>query len=88
MQRSWMPYLKIAQMRNHWDQVVGVENARHSQASRAARRHSDDPMRQPRMDHYLDVHDSAAADTIRRRLEGLTINEVRVTGPQQQGSEA
>ncbi len=24
-------------------------------------------------------------DTIRRRLEGLTINEVRVTGPQQQG---
>ena len=29
-QGSWTPHLKIAQMQNHWDQVVGVENARHS----------------------------------------------------------
>ena len=27
----WIPYLKIAQLRNHWDQVVGPVIAQHSQ---------------------------------------------------------
>ena len=27
---AWIPHLKMAQMRDHWDQVVGVENAKHS----------------------------------------------------------
>ena len=37
------------------------------------------------MDTTLTYMIPLLTDTIRRRLEGLTINEVRVTGPQQQG---
>lgn len=59
-QGSWTPHLKIAQMQNHWDQVVGDEKRAPLLPRRPARRHSDDPMRQPRMDHHHDVHDSAA----------------------------
>lgn len=29
-QGKWTPHLKIAQMQNHWDQVVGRENAMHT----------------------------------------------------------
>lgn len=36
-------------------------------------------MRQPRMDTTLTYMIPLLTDTIRRRLEGLTINEVRVT---------
>lgn len=29
-QGKWTPHLKIAQMQNHWDRVVGRENAMHT----------------------------------------------------------
>ena len=67
---AWIPHLKMAQMRDHWDQVVGVENAKHSYPARTT---------------TLSYMTPLLTDTIRRKLEGLTINEVRVTGPQSQG---
>mgnify|MGYP003231161639 CR=1 FL=1 len=69
---AWIPHLKMAQMRDHWDQVVGVENAKHSYPASLR-------------DGVLTIRCDSPAWTIRRKLEGLTINEVRVTGPQSQG---
>ena len=84
-QGSWTPHLKIAQMQNHWDQVVGVENARHSYPvdlrDGILTIRCDSPAWTTTLTYMIPL----LTDTIRRRLEGLTINEVRVTGPQQQG---
>ena len=58
-QGSWTPHLKSRRCR-----IIGIRWSASKRAPllprRPARRHSDDPMRQPRMDHHLDVHDSAA----------------------------
>ena len=72
-------------MQNHWDQVVGVENARHSSPvdlrDGILTIRCDSPAWTTTLTYMIPL----LTDTIRRRLEGLTINEVRVTGPQQQG---
>ena len=72
-------------MQNHWDQVVGVENARHSYPvglrDGILTIRCDSPAWTTTLTYMIPL----LTDTIRRRLEGLTINEVRVTGPQQQG---
>lgn len=84
-QGSWTPHLKIAQMQNHWNQVVGEENARHSYPvdlrDGILTIRCDSPAWTTTMTYMIPL----LTDTIRMRLEGLTINEVRVTGPQQQG---
>lgn len=78
-------HLKMAQMRDHWDQVVGVENAKHSYP--ASLRDGVLTIRcdSPAWTTTLSYMTPLLTDTIRRKLEGLTINEVRVTGPQSQG---
>lgn len=83
---AWIPHLKMAQMRDHWDQVVGVENAKHSYP--ASLRDGVLTIRcdSPAWTTTLSYMTPLLTDTIRRKLEGLTINEVRVTGPQSQGS--
>ena len=82
---AWIPHLKMAQMRDHWDQVVGVENAKHSYP--ASLRDGVLTIRcdSPAWTTTLSYMTPLLTDTIRRKLEGLTINEVRVTGPQSQG---
>lgn len=57
---AWIPHLKMAQMRDHWDQVVGVENAKHSYPASLPRRRADDTLRQPGLDHHPVVYDAVA----------------------------
>jgi predicted nucleic acid-binding Zn ribbon protein len=77
----WSTNLKLAQLRNHWDQVVGEGIANHSAVADFT-------------DGVLTIRAQSAvwatqltylipqlSDTIRRNLKGLTINEIRVTGP-------
>lgn len=84
-QGKWTSHLKIAQMQNHWDQVVGRENALHSYPvdlrDGVLTIRCDSPAWTTAMMYMIPL----LTDTIRKKLEGLTINEVRVTGPQQQG---
>lgn len=84
-QGDWVPHLKMAQMQRHWDQVVGAENARHSYPvslrDGVLTIRCDSPAWTTTMSYMAPL----LTDTIRARLEGLTINEVKVTGPQQQG---
>lgn len=78
----WTPQLKLAQLRNHWDQVVGSGIAMHSTVAGFA-------------DGVLTIRAESAVwatqltymlpqltSTIRDRLKGLDIGEIRVTGPQ------
>ena len=65
--------------------VVGVENAKHSYPASlrdgVLTIRCDSPARTTTLSYMTPL----LTDTIRRKLEGLTINEVRVTGPQSQG---
>lgn len=83
-QGKWTPHLKIAQMQNHWDQVVGRENAMHtypvSLRDGILTIRCDSPAWTTMMNYMI----PELTRIIREKLEGLTINEVRVTGPQQQ----
>ena len=77
----WLPYLKIAQLRNHWDQVVGPVIAQHSQVIGLR-------------DGVMTIRADSAAwatqltylipqleRTIKERLQGLDVHKIQVTGP-------
>ena len=77
----WAANMKLAQLRNHWDQVVGQAIASHSAVADFT-------------DGVLTIRAESTVwatqltylipqltDTIRRNLKGLTIAEIRVTGP-------
>ena len=77
----WAANMKLAQLRNHWDQVVGQAIASHSAVADFT-------------DGVLTIRAESTVwatqltylipqltDTIRRNLKGLTITEIRVTGP-------
>ncbi|WEV65806.1 DUF721 domain-containing protein [Bifidobacterium sp. ESL0764] len=79
---DWTPHLKLAQLRNHWDLVVGPAIAAHSVVTDFR-------------DGVLTINTESNAwatqltylipqltATIRQRLRGLEIREIRVTGPQ------
>lgn len=76
----WIPYLKIAQLRNHWDQVVGPVIAQHSQVIGLR-------------DGVMTIRADSAAwatqltylipqleRTIKERLQGLDVHKIQVTG--------
>lgn len=80
--RRWVPQLKLAQLRDHWDQVVGPAIAMHSTVASVR-------------DGVLTIRTESAVwatqltymipqltVVIRERLAGLDIQEIRVTGPQ------
>lgn len=80
--RRWAPQLKLAQLRDHWDQVVGPAIAMHSTVASVR-------------DGVLTIRTESTVwatqltymipqltTVIRERLAGLDIQEIRVTGPQ------
>ncbi|MBT1174350.1 DUF721 domain-containing protein [Bifidobacterium sp. LC6] len=77
----WSTNLKLAQLRTHWDQVVGAGIAAHTAVADFT-------------DGVLTIRAESTVwatqltylipqltETIRGNLQGLTINEIRVTGP-------
>ena len=82
---AWIPHLKMAQMRDHWDQVVGEATALHSYPASlrdgVLTIRCDSPAWTTTLSYMMPV----LTDTIRKNLEGLTIDKVKFTGPQQQG---
>ncbi|RBP97761.1 hypothetical protein CRD60_03915 [Bifidobacterium aemilianum] len=80
-QGGWVPHMKIAQLRNHWDQVVGSGIAQHSQVVSY-----EDGLLTIRAESQiwatqLTYMIPQLTATIRQRLEGLEIREIKVTGP-------
>ena len=82
---QWMPHLKIAQLRNHWDQVVGPAIAQHSRVADCTDGVLTICTESPVWTTQLTYLVPQLTDTIRKRLDGLTINEIKVTGPQARG---
>ena len=67
----WTANMKLAQLRNQWAHVVGQDIARQSAVADITA-------------CELTIRDESIpqlTDTIRRNLKGLTITEIRVTGP-------
>ncbi|NEG55614.1 DciA family protein [Bifidobacterium platyrrhinorum] len=78
---DWIPHLKISELNNHWDRVVGPAIAQHSHVIGLN-------------DGVLTIGTASQVwatqltylipqltDTIRRNLEGLPIERIRVVGP-------
>ena len=77
----WAANMQLAQLRNHWDQVVGQAIASHSAVADFT-----DGVLTIRAEYtvwatQLTYLIQQLTDTIRRNLKGLTITEIRVTGP-------
>ncbi|OZG59766.1 hypothetical protein BLEM_2241 [Bifidobacterium lemurum] len=78
---TWNTNLMVARLRNHWDQVVGEDIARHSHVASF-------------VDGVLVIRAETGVwatqltylipqltDTVRERLAGLEVREIKVTGP-------
>ena len=78
---NWIPHLKISQLNNHWDQVVGTANAMHSHVvsfkDGVLTIGTDSPVWATTMTYLI----PQLGETIRRRLEGLDVRDIRVVGP-------
>ena len=79
---NWTPHLKLAQLRNHWDQVVGPQIAQHSQVASFQDGILTIRTASPSWTTTLTYMVPQLTDTIRERLDGLEIREIKVTGPQ------
>ncbi|MBW3090326.1 DUF721 domain-containing protein [Bifidobacterium miconisargentati] len=77
----WASNLKLAQLRNHWDQVVGPAIAQHSAVADFRDGiliiRAESTVWATQLTYLI----PQLTETIRRNLKGLTINEIRVTGP-------
>jgi predicted nucleic acid-binding Zn ribbon protein len=79
---EWTPHLRLAQLRTHWDQVVGSAIAMHSDVAGFS-----DGVLTIRAESntwatQLSYLIPQLTETIRQRLQGLEVREIRVTGPQ------
>lgn len=78
---NWIPHLKIAQLRNHWDQVVGPTVAAHSQVAGlnggVLTVRAESNVWATQLTYLMPQLDT----TIKERLAGLDIREIKVTGP-------
>lgn len=78
---AWMPHLKIAQLNNHWDQVVGPAIAAHSVVDSFQDGTLVIRTMSPAWTTQLTYLIPQLERTIRERLAGLDIREITVTGP-------
>lgn len=78
----WTPHLKIAELSEHWDQIVGVGVSEHSQVADfrdgTLTIHAESTVWATQLTYLI----PQLTDTIRKRLDGLEVHEIRVTGPQ------
>lgn len=78
---NWMPYLKISQLNNHWDQVVGPGVAQHSHVVSLRDGVLTIAAESQVWATQLTFLIPQLTDTITRKLEGLPITDIRVRGP-------
>ncbi|MBT1181791.1 DUF721 domain-containing protein [Bifidobacterium sp. CP2] len=78
---DWIPHLKLAQLNNHWDQVVGPVIAQHSHVVSLREGTLIIGTESQVWATQLTYLIPQLTDTIRRNLEGLDIREIRVAGP-------
>lgn len=80
----WTRNLKLAQLRNHWDQVVGEGIARHTTVASFTDGvlviRAESTVWSTQLTYLI----PQLTATIRERLAGLDIQEIRVTGPASQ----
>lgn len=83
---GWTPHLKVARMRTHWDQVVGGAIAMHTQVADfrdgVLTIRADSPVWATQLTYLI----PQLTATIRERLDGLDVREIRVAGPPRQGA--
>lgn len=79
--RHWVPQLKLAQLRDHWDQVVGPGIAMHSTVASFRDGVLTIRTESPNWATTLTYMIPELTAKIRERLAGLDIQEIRVTGP-------
>lgn len=78
---AWTPHMKVAQLRNHWDQVVGDVIAQHSYVDSLYDGVLTIRAKSQVWATQLTYMVPQLTSTIQERLQGLDIREVRVTGP-------
>ncbi|KFI49533.1 DUF721 domain-containing protein [Bifidobacterium biavatii] len=78
---NWTPQLKMAQLRDHWDQVVGPGIAQHSTVADLRDGVLVIRTESPNWATTLTYMIPQLTATIRERLAGLDIREIRVSGP-------
>ncbi|MBT1172617.1 DUF721 domain-containing protein [Bifidobacterium sp. MA2] len=78
---DWIPHLKISELNNHWDRVVGPAVAQHSHViafkDGVLTIGTESPVWATQLTYLL----PQLNETIRRNLEGLDIADIRVVGP-------
>ena len=82
---AWLPNLQIAQLREHWDQLVGAAIARHSLVMGFSQGVLTISTTAPAWTTQLTYMIPQLTDVIRQRLDALDIREIRVTGPRAHG---
>ena len=82
---SWTINLELAQLRSHWDQVVGSAIAQHSTVIGCAQGILTISTASPAWTTQLTFMVPQLTATIRQRLKDLDISEIRVTGPRAHG---
>ena len=82
---SWTTNLELAQLRSHWDQVVGAAIAQHSKVIGCAEGVLTISTASPAWTTQLTFMVPQLTATIRERLKDLDIQEIRVTGPRAHG---
>lgn len=77
----WIRNMKLAQLRNHWDQVVGEGIALHSVVASFADGvliiRAESTVWATQLTYLI----PQLTDTIRQRMAGLDIRQIKVTGP-------
>lgn len=81
VQGDWMPHLRIAQLNEHWDQVVGVDIARHSHVVSFHDGTLVIATESPTWATQLKFLVPTLSAVIQKRLEGLRIDDIRINGP-------
>lgn len=78
---AWIPHLKIAELNNHWDRVVGADVARHSHVigfkDGVLTIGTESPVWATTLTYLI----PQISDAIRRNLDGLDVAHIRVVGP-------
>ena len=81
LKADWIPHLKIAQLNDHWDRVVGPAIAQHtvvdSYADGVLTIRAQSQIWATQLTYLI----PQLTATISERLEGLPISQIRVTGP-------